>query len=122
MENAAPTTPRTTIVEWLRRPSFGRLPTIYPVLVGIILVLALISPRSAEPGNLINLVRQGGPLGPPSAVPALEQGLGQLWVHRVPGAPPSVEYFIPLKCTAKTVRYLDHRLKERSWPREEQEQ
>lgn len=62
---------------------------------------------------------QGGPLGPPSAVPALEQGLGQLWVHRVPGDPPSVEYFIPLKCTAKTVRYLDHRLKERSWPRED---
>lgn len=62
---------------------------------------------------------QGGPLGPPTAVPGLEQGLGQLWVHRVPGDPPTIEYFIPLKCTARTVRYLDHRLKERSWPRED---
>lgn len=62
---------------------------------------------------------QGGPLGPPSMVPPLEQGLGQLWVHRRPGDPPAIEYFTPLKCTAKTLRYRDSRLKERTWSRDE---
>lgn len=84
------------------------------------LVTYILSSRKSHKAELdLGFGWQGGPLGPPTAVPALEQGLGQLWVHRVPGDPPTIEYFIPLKCTAKTVRYLDHRLKERSWPRED---
>ncbi len=61
----------------------------------------------------------GGPLGPPTSVPTLDQGVGQLWVHRAPGAPPTIKYLVPLKRAAKTVRYLDHRGKERTWSRDE---
>lgn len=84
------------------------------------LVSYILASRNSHEAELdLGFGWQGGPLGPPTVVPALEQGLGQLWVHRTPGDPPTIEYFIPLKCTAKTVRYLDHRLKERSWSRED---
>lgn len=79
----------------------------------------LLARRSHQAELHLGFGWQGGPLGPPTDVPPLDQGLGKLWVHRVPGEPPTLEYFIPLKCTAKTVRYLDARLKERSWSREQ---
>jgi len=75
--------------------------------------------RSHEAVVDLGFAWQGGPLAPPAAAPPLEEGLGQLWVHRQFGDTPTIEYFTPIKCTAKTVRYLDHRLKERTQPRAE---
>jgi ribose/xylose/arabinose/galactoside ABC-type transport system permease subunit len=39
------------------------LPVVFPALLTLVIVLGLLSPRSVEPGNLINLARQGAPLG-----------------------------------------------------------
>jgi ribose/xylose/arabinose/galactoside ABC-type transport system permease subunit len=44
--------------QWL-----AQLPKVYFALVLIVLVLALLSPRSAEPSNLLNLIRQGASIG-----------------------------------------------------------
>ncbi|MCY1061836.1 hypothetical protein [Nannocystis sp. SCPEA4] len=65
---------------------------------------------------------QGGPMGPPVTVPEIDAGLGQLWVHRVPGDPPTIEYFTPVRYTGKTLRYRDQKAKERTWAREQVEE
>lgn len=84
------------------------------------LISEILAARRSE-GAVIDLGFgwHGGPLGPPAIVPTLEQGLGQLWVRRTRGENPSVEYFIPIKQTPKQLRYLDSRLSERFWPREQ---
>ncbi|MBC7813263.1 MAG: ABC transporter permease [Burkholderiales bacterium] len=48
---------------WFRRSAFAKIPPVFIILLGMVIVLSIISPRSAEPSNLINLVRQGGPTG-----------------------------------------------------------
>jgi ribose transport system permease protein len=52
----------TTILERYRRSPLSRVQPVVFALLGMILLLAIVSPRSAEPSNLINLIRQGGPL------------------------------------------------------------
>lgn len=52
-----------TILERYQRTPFARLPAVYLALIGMVIALAVISPRAADPTNLINLIRQGGPLG-----------------------------------------------------------
>jgi ribose transport system permease protein len=52
----------TTILERYRRSPLSRVQPVVFALLGMIVLLALVSPRSAEPSNLINLIRQGGPL------------------------------------------------------------
>ncbi len=56
-------TPTTNgILDLYRRSPLRHVQPVVFALVGMVIVLALVSPRSAEPANLINLVRQGGPL------------------------------------------------------------
>ncbi|MCU0514713.1 MAG: ABC transporter permease [Anaerolineae bacterium] len=49
---------RRALPAWLQR-----LPRIYLALVGMVLLLGLISPLSVEPGDLLNLMRQGATIG-----------------------------------------------------------
>lgn len=75
--------------------------------------------RSQEAGIDLGFGWQGGPLGPPAAVPALDQGLGQLWALRHAGDSPSIEYLTPTRLTPKQVRHQDARAADRSWSREQ---
>jgi ribose transport system permease protein len=58
------TAPSTTarLIEQYRRSPLSRVQPVFFALVGMVILLAIVSPRSAEPSNLINMVRQGGPL------------------------------------------------------------
>jgi ribose transport system permease protein len=56
------TSARVRWFEWYRHSPLSRIQPVFLALIGMIILLALVSPRSAEPSNLINLVRQGGPL------------------------------------------------------------
>lgn len=47
----------------VRRRWLAALPRVYLALLGLLIVLALLSPRSVEPTNLLNLTRQGALLG-----------------------------------------------------------
>lgn len=64
---------------------------------------------------------QGGPLGPPAAIPPLAERPGTLWVHRVAGEPPTLEYFTPNKWTPQSLRYTDRGGAGRTWARAEAE-
>lgn len=50
-------------IQRLQRTPLRWLPRIYWALLLLIVILGLISPRSVEPGNLINLMRQGATIG-----------------------------------------------------------
>jgi ribose transport system permease protein len=57
----AATTPNR-LLDLYRRSPLSRVQPVFFALLGMVILLAIVSPRSAEPSNLINLVRQGGPL------------------------------------------------------------
>ena len=50
------------LIEQYRRSPLSRVQPVFFALVGMVILMAIVSPRSAEPSNLINMVRQGGPL------------------------------------------------------------
>jgi len=50
------------LIEQYRRSPLSRVQPVFFALVGMVILLAIVSPRSAEPSNLINMVRQGLPL------------------------------------------------------------
>lgn len=52
----------TSLTQRYQNSPLARIPAVFFALVLMIAALALISPRSAEPSNIINFVRQGAPL------------------------------------------------------------
>lgn len=54
----APKATQSTRFAWLQR-----IPRVYIALLVLVLVLGLLSWQSVLPTNLLNMVRQGGPLG-----------------------------------------------------------
>lgn len=52
----------SSFIDRYRRSRLSRVQPVILALIGMVLLLAVVSPRSAEPSNLINLVRQGAPL------------------------------------------------------------
>jgi ribose transport system permease protein len=52
-----------TLQERIRRSPLNAMPKVYLALLALLIFLSMVSPRSTEPGNLINLVRQGATIG-----------------------------------------------------------
>lgn len=63
MEQTAAADSSPTLIDRLRRSPLNKIPKVYFALIAMVIVLGLRSPSSVEPGNLVNLVRQGAPLG-----------------------------------------------------------
>ena len=83
-----------------------------------VLATILKSRPSAEAIVDMGFTWAGGPLTPPATIEPLLATPDTLWVHRIVGDPPSLEYFTPRQWTAASLRYCDDRGAARMWARE----